>query len=63
MAYAGAEFAAKLLRAIKGEAGVVAPTFVHLSADAEGGKVIQEEIGTPLEFFSARVELSVRVDS
>lgn len=58
MAYAGAEFAAKLLRAIKGEKGVVAPTFVHLSAD-EGGKTVQEEIGAPLDFFSSRVELGV----
>ncbi|KAH8112089.1 NAD-malate dehydrogenase [Phellopilus nigrolimitatus] len=57
MAYAGAEFASKLLRAIKGEKGIVAPSFVHLSADAEGGKVVQKEIGAPLEYFSARVEL------
>ncbi|EJD04961.1 NAD-malate dehydrogenase [Fomitiporia mediterranea MF3/22] len=56
MAYAGAEFAAKLLRAIKGEKGIVAPTFVHLSAH-EGGKTVQEEIGAPLEYFSTRVEL------
>ncbi|KAL5478896.1 hypothetical protein ACEPAI_2173 [Sanghuangporus weigelae] len=56
MAYAGAEFAAKLLRAIKGEKGIVAPTFVHLTAH-EGGKKVQGEIEAPLDFFSARVEL------
>ncbi|KAL5520379.1 hypothetical protein ACEPAG_9603 [Sanghuangporus baumii] len=56
MAYAGAEFTAKLLRAIKGEKGIVAPTFIHLTAD-EGGKKVQGEIGAPLDFFSARVEL------
>ncbi|KAI5118620.1 hypothetical protein M0805_006988 [Coniferiporia weirii] len=57
MAYAGADFASKLLRAIKGETGIVAPTFVHLTADAEGGKAVQGEIGEALEYFSARVEL------
>ena len=59
MAYAGAEFAFKLLRAIKGEKGVVAPSYVHLTADAEGGKKVQEEVGAQLEYFSSRVELGV----
>ncbi|PAV15801.1 NAD-malate dehydrogenase [Pyrrhoderma noxium] len=57
MAYAGAEFAFKLLRAIKGEKGVIAPSYVHLTADAEGGKKVQEEVGAQLEYFSSRVEL------
>lgn len=59
MAYAGAEFAAKVLRAMKGEEGIIAPAFVHLDADAEGGKVVKSEIGKDLEYFSARVELGV----
>jgi hypothetical protein len=57
MAFAGAEFAAKVLRALAGEKGIVAPSFVHLSADAEGGNVIKSEIGQPLDFFSSRVEI------
>ena len=60
MAYAGAEFAEKLLRAIKGETGIIAPSYVHLTADA-GGKKAQEDIGEPLEYFSVKVELSVSV--
>ncbi|EIN05922.1 NAD-malate dehydrogenase [Punctularia strigosozonata HHB-11173 SS5] len=57
MAYAGAEFAAKVLRAIGGETGIKAPTYVHLSADKEGGAAVQKEIGTELDFFSSVVEL------
>ena len=58
MAYAGAEFAEKLLKAITGEKGIVAPSYVHLSAD-EGGKTVQSEVGAPLEFFSSQIELGV----
>jgi len=57
MAYAGAEFAEKVLRAFKGEKGIVAPSYVHLSADAEGGKAVQGELGASLDYFSTRVEL------
>lgn len=57
MAYAGAEFAEKVVRAIRGETGIVAPTFVHLSADASSGAAIKKEIGKELEYFSAPVEL------
>lgn len=60
MAYAGAEFAEKVIRALKGEKGIVTPTFVHLSADAEGGKALQKEVGGTLEYFSSNVELGVR---
>jgi malate/lactate dehydrogenase len=60
MAYAGAEFAALVLRAVAGEAGVVAPTYVALAADPSGGEALAKEIGKPLEYFSARVELGVR---
>ncbi|KAL1740882.1 lactate/malate dehydrogenase [Schizophyllum fasciatum] len=57
MAYAGAEFALKVIEAIGGKAGVVAPTYVHLSADAAGADVIKKEIGRDLEYFSSNVEL------
>lgn len=60
MAYAGAEFTGKVLRAaFKGEKGVIAPTFVDLNADKKGGAGITGELGSELAFFSARVELGV----
>ena len=59
MAYAGADFAEKLIRAVKGEKGIVAPTFVNLASDKEGGDVIKKEIGRDLDYFSAPVELGV----
>jgi len=57
MAYAGAEFAAKVLRAVKGEKGIVAPSYINLAADKAGGEVVKKEIGQDLEYFSAPVEL------
>lgn len=57
MAYAGAEFASKVLRAVKGEKGIVAPTYVNLGADKAGGEALKKEIGANLEYFSAPVEL------
>ncbi|TFY72194.1 hypothetical protein EVG20_g816 [Dentipellis fragilis] len=57
MAYAGAEFATKILKAIAGEKGIVAPSYVHLSADAAGGEALKKEIGQDLEFFSSNVEI------
>ncbi|KAF8630275.1 hypothetical protein AX17_005461 [Amanita inopinata Kibby_2008] len=59
MAYAGAEFTSKVIRAFKGEKGIVAPTFVSLEADKEGGSALRKEIGANLEFFSSNVELGV----
>jgi malate dehydrogenase len=59
MAYAGAEFASKVLRAVKGEKGIVTPSYVNLGADIAGGKVLKQEIGQDLEYFSAPVELGV----
>ncbi|KIM19574.1 hypothetical protein M408DRAFT_13414, partial [Serendipita vermifera MAFF 305830] len=56
MAYAGAEFAAKILKAVKGEE-VVTQSYVSLDACTEGGKKVAQEIGTPLEFFSVSVKL------
>ncbi|THH30319.1 hypothetical protein EUX98_g3873 [Antrodiella citrinella] len=55
MAYAGAEFAVKVIRAIKGETGIVAPSYVHLSADKASGDALKKEIGTEVEYFSAPV--------
>ncbi|KIJ60946.1 hypothetical protein HYDPIDRAFT_31819 [Hydnomerulius pinastri MD-312] len=57
MAYAGAEFAGKVIRALKGEKGIVAPTYVNLAADKVGGEALKKELGKDLEYFSAPVEL------
>ncbi|KAI0696148.1 malate dehydrogenase [Cytidiella melzeri] len=57
MAYAGAEFANSVIKAVKGEKGIVVPTFVSLSADPAGGDALKKEIGADLDFFSAPVEL------
>jgi len=57
MAYAGAEFAEKVIRAFKGEKGIVAPSFVSLAADPSGGDALTKELGQELEFFSSNVEL------
>jgi malate dehydrogenase len=63
MAYAGAEFAEKVIRAFKGEKGIVAPSYVNLAADKEAAKTIGQEIGKDLDYFSANVELGVRIFS
>lgn len=60
MAYAGAEFASKILRAITGEKGIVAPSYVSVAADAAGGSALTEELEKELAFFSSNVELGVR---
>lgn len=57
MAYAGAEFAEKVIKAIKGEKGIVAPSYVNLLADAEGGAIIKKEIGKDLAYFSSLILL------
>ena len=54
MAYAGAEFALKIVRAAKGETGIVAPSYVYLDDAAK------KLVGVDTDFFSARVELGVR---
>jgi malate dehydrogenase len=59
MAYAGAEFAGKVLRAVKGEKGIIAPSFINLSADKDGGALLKKELGQDLDYFSSRVELGV----
>ncbi len=60
MAYAGAEFAAKILHAIKGQKGIIAPSYVDLGADPVGGAELAKQLNKPPAFFSANVELSVR---
>ncbi|KAI1281268.1 malate dehydrogenase [Xylaria sp. FL0933] len=54
MAFAGFRFAEKLLKAAKGEKGLVEPSFVYLPG-VPGGKEVQE--ATKLDFFSVPVEL------
>ncbi|KAG8798695.1 hypothetical protein FRC16_006726 [Serendipita sp. 398] len=58
MAYAGAEFATKILKAVKGGSEeVITQSYVDLNADPEGGKKVTEEIGTSLDYFSVSVKL------
>ncbi|KAI0312788.1 NAD-malate dehydrogenase [Amylostereum chailletii] len=57
MAYAGAEFATKVLKALAGEKGIVAPSYVHLDADKAGGEALKKEIGKDLEYFSANISI------
>lgn len=54
MAYAGYRFAEKVMKAAKGESGIIEPTFVYLPG-VEGGEAIAKETGC--EFFSVPVEL------
>ncbi|KAH6904470.1 L-malate dehydrogenase [Coprinopsis sp. MPI-PUGE-AT-0042] len=57
MAYAGAEFAFKVIRAVKGEKGIVAPSYVSVEADTTGSAALTKELGQQLAFFSSNVEL------
>ena len=59
MAYAGAEFAIKVIKALAGEKGLVAPSYVHLDADKEGGAAVKKEIGKELDYFSTNVQIGV----
>ncbi|MCJ1471216.1 hypothetical protein MMC07_009864 [Pseudocyphellaria aurata] len=54
MAYAGFRFAEKLIKASKGEEGIVEPTFVYLPG-VPGGEEIAKETG--VDYFSVPVEL------
>ena len=56
MAYAGFRFAEKVIKAAKGEKGIVEPTYVYLPG-VEGGKAIAEATGC--DFFSVPIELGV----
>jgi len=57
MAYAGALFAEKVIRAKKGEKVEVVQSYVHLSADKEGGEGVKKEISKELDYFSVSIEL------
>lgn len=54
MAYAGYRFAEKVIKASKGEKGIVEPSFVYLPG-VEGGAAIAKITGT--DFFSVPIEL------
>ncbi|MCJ1288343.1 hypothetical protein MMC26_007698 [Xylographa opegraphella] len=54
MAYAGFRFAEKIIKAVKGEKGIVEPTFVYLHG-VSGGDAIAKETG--VDYFSIPVEL------
>jgi len=54
MAYAGFRFAERLMKAAKGEEGVVEPTFVYLPGVSGGDEIAKE---TGCDFFSVPVEL------
>jgi len=63
MAYAGAEFAVKVIRAIKGEKGITVPSYVNLAAHPEGGEALKKDLSRELDYFSSPVELGVSVVS
>jgi len=57
MAHAGAKFATSILNAtVKGEAGIIEPSYVHLDADREGGAQVKNVVDG-LEYFSSNIEL------
>lgn len=49
-------FAEKIIKAVKGEKGIVEPTFIYLPG-VSGGEAIAKETG--LDYFSVPVELGV----
>ncbi|PGG98549.1 malate dehydrogenase, NAD-dependent [Blastomyces parvus] len=54
MAYAGFRFTESIIKASKGEKGIVEPTYIYLPG-VEGGDAIKSQVG--LDFFSIPVEL------
>lgn len=50
-------FAEKIMKAAKGEKGIIEPTYVYLPGVA-GGDAIAKEVG--VDYFSVPVELGVR---
>lgn len=54
MAYAGAQFAEKIIKALKGEQGITTQSYVYLDAE-KGGEDIKKQVG--LDYFSVPVEL------
>ena len=61
MAHAGAQFANSILNAtVKGETGIIEPSYVHLDADKEGGSQVKNTVDG-LDYFSSNIELGVCV--
>jgi len=57
MAQAGAHFATSILNAtVKGEKGIIEPSYVHLDADKEGGTQVRNAVDG-LNYFSSKIEL------
>jgi len=56
MAYAGFRFAEKILRAVRGEKGIIEPSYVYLPG-VEGGAEIAKLTG--VEYFSVPIELGI----
>lgn len=54
MAYAGFRFAEAVLKAARGDSGIVEPTFVYLPGVSGGDEIVKE---TGLEYFSVPVTL------
>ncbi|KAF2866607.1 malate dehydrogenase-like protein [Massariosphaeria phaeospora] len=54
MAYAGFRFAEKVIKAVKGEKGLVEPSFMYLPGISGGDSIVK---ATGLEFFSVPIEL------
>lgn len=59
MAYAGAYFANLILQALKGDKGIVAPSYVSLEADPTGASLLKKDLDQELAYFSSNVELGV----
>jgi len=57
MAQAGYEFASLIIKALKGEKGIVTPSYVNLDADTNGGDEVRSELATDVDFFSVRVQI------
>jgi len=55
MAYAGYKFAESVLRAVKGETGIIEPSYVYLPG-VPGGEAVQQSVNG-LEYFSVNVQL------
>ncbi len=49
-------FAEKVIKAVKGEKGIVEPTYIYLPG-VDGGEAIAKEVG--VDYFSVPVELGV----
>ncbi|RPB07615.1 malate dehydrogenase, NAD-dependent [Morchella conica CCBAS932] len=56
MAFAGFRFAESVIKALKGEKGIVEPTFVYLPG-VSGGDEVSKSLGGGIDFFAVPVEL------